>query len=119
MRHRPVSLVGQTSLWTLGALIESAACLVCNDTGVLHIAAALRTPSVAVSCGADVKRWAPFDAQRHRVLWEPMPCRPCSNPVCPEAFGCAAAVSVRQVLESVRNVLSDRSLRMQGVQSSR
>lgn len=102
MRQPSVSLVGKTSLWTLGALIEGADRLICNDTGVSHIAAALGTSSVVVSCGADVARWAPLNRQRHPVLWAPMPCRPCSVAVCPEEHGCAAAVGVAEVLDAMQ-----------------
>lgn len=101
MHHPAVSLAGRTDLWTLGALIEGAAGIVCNDTGVSHIASALNTPSVIVSCGGDVARWAPLDATRHRVLWAPMPCRPCQFALCPEVWGCAAAISVNEVVDAV------------------
>lgn len=96
-----VNLAGRTHLWTLGALIEGAACVVCNDTGVSHVAAALGTPSVVISSGSDVARWAPLDAARHRVLWQPMSCRPCSHAVCPIGHGCATAISVGEVLQAV------------------
>ncbi len=98
MRHEPVDLVGRTTLWTLGALIEGAERVVCNDTGVSHIAAALRRPSVVISCGADVARWAPLDRQRHPVVWQPMACRPCSHAVCPFDHGCATAVEAADVV---------------------
>ena len=96
--HQPaLDLAGRTDLWTLGALIERARLLVCNDTGVQHVAAALGTASVAVSSGADVSRWAPLDAQRHRVLWSPAPCRPCAYPVCPTGHQCARDVGIDDV----------------------
>jgi ADP-heptose:LPS heptosyltransferase len=101
MRHRVVDLAGRTSLWTLGALIEGAERLVCNDTGPSHIAAALGTPSVVVSCGADVARWAPLEHALHPVLWQPMACRPCAHAVCPHGHGCAEAIGSEQVLQAL------------------
>ena len=71
--------------------------LVCNDTGVSHIAAALGTPSVVVSCGADVARWAPLNRELHTVLWQPMPCRPCSHAQCPYEHGCATGITAGMV----------------------
>ncbi|WP_374672883.1 glycosyltransferase family 9 protein [Ideonella sp.] len=101
MRHTPVDLCGRTDLWSLGALLERARLLVCNDTGLSHIAAALRVPSVVVSCGSDVARWAPLDTQRHRVLAEDMACRPCGHRVCPhEGHPCAQAVMPDAVLRA-------------------
>jgi ADP-heptose:LPS heptosyltransferase len=107
-----VNLVGKTDLWTLGALIERAAVLVCNDTGVSHIAAALATPSVVIACGSDVARWAPLDSVRHPVLWQPMDCRPCSHRVCPFGHGCATAIEVSEVMQALtRQLLRPRDPR--------
>ena len=104
MRAPCVNLVGRTSLWVLGALIEGAEQVVCNDTGVSHIAAALGRPSVVISCGADVARWAPPDPKRHRVLWHDMSCRPCSHAECPYDHGCAKAIEVDDVLAAVHAI---------------
>jgi ADP-heptose:LPS heptosyltransferase len=108
MTTTPVNLVGRTSLWTLGALIERSACVVCNDTGVSHIAAALRRPSVVISSGADVARWAPLDRRRHAVLWHDMPCRPCQEAVCPRSSSCADAVDVDTVMQAITGLLATR-----------
>jgi ADP-heptose:LPS heptosyltransferase len=105
MRHPARSLAGRTSLWTLGALLEGARLLVCNDTGVSHVAAALGTPSVVVSLGADVSRWAPADRQRHRVLWRPMACRPCGHAECPIGHGCSTGLALAEVAAAVAEQL--------------
>ena len=98
MQRTPLNLCGHTSLWTLGALIEGAELVVCNDTGVSHIAAALGRPSVVVSCGSDSARWSPLERTLHRVLAQAMPCRPCTHAVCPTEHECATAIEVPQVL---------------------
>jgi len=54
-----------------------------------------------VSCGSDVARWAPLERERHRVLWQPMPCRPCAHRVCPTDHGCAWGLQVAQVVETL------------------
>jgi ADP-heptose:LPS heptosyltransferase len=101
MRHTPLNLSGQTTLWTLGALIEGAESVVCNDTGVSHIAAALGRPSVVISCGSDPVRWAPLDRVRHRVLAHPLPCRPCQHADCPTNHECAQAIEPSQVVRLI------------------
>jgi ADP-heptose:LPS heptosyltransferase len=68
MRAPALDYAGRTDLGTAGALIEGARVLVCNDTGVSHLAAALRVPSVVLSTGDNPARWAPADRRRHRVL---------------------------------------------------
>lgn len=68
MRHPAIDLAGRTDLGTLAALLDGARLLVCNDTGVSHVAAGLGLPSVVVSTGDNPARWAPIDGRRHRVL---------------------------------------------------
>lgn len=99
-RRRCTDLTGRLSLGALAALLADARVLVCNDTGVSHIAAALGTPSVVVASGSDVRRWAPADAGRHRVLWHDVPCRPCMHADCPTGHECAAGVGEREVADA-------------------
>jgi ADP-heptose:LPS heptosyltransferase len=101
MEHTPLNLCGRTTLWTLGALIEGAENVVCNDTGVSHVAAALGTPSVVISCGSDPARWAPLDRARHRVLAHPVPCRPCQHATCPTEHECAQGIQPSQVVRLI------------------
>jgi lipopolysaccharide heptosyltransferase II len=104
-------LTGQTTLGSLAALISRSALLVCNDTGVSHVAAAMGTPSVVVASGSDVQRWAPLDGARHRVLWFDVPCRPCAHDRCPVGHHCALGVSAESVLAEARRLLSERDIR--------
>jgi ADP-heptose:LPS heptosyltransferase len=96
-----VNVAGRTSLGGMAALVDASRLLVSNDTGVSHIAAALRHPSVIVASGSDVARWAPLDRQRHRVLWGDAPCRPCAHAECPYDHSCAWAVHPDQVMAQI------------------
>lgn len=68
MSASALDLTGRTSVGALAALVLKAGVVVCNDTGVSHLAAALRVPSVVVFTGSDAARWAPLDPRLHRAV---------------------------------------------------
>lgn len=68
MKAPSLNVAGETSLGMLAALLERASLLITNDTGVSHLAAAVRVPSVVVFLSSDADRWAPLDLARHRPI---------------------------------------------------
>lgn len=100
------NLAGELSLGGLGALLAGAKLLVCNDTGVSHIAAALKVPSTVVYLGSSPARWAPLDTKLHRRVFHPIDCRPCEHRVCPIGHRCADEISADDVMEEVESLLS-------------
>ena len=88
--HRPaINAACDISLGALAALLRDARLLVCNDTGVSHIAEALRLPSVVIFRRADMARWAPANRQLHSVVFDP------------------TGSNIYTVIESTRAVLND------------
>jgi ADP-heptose:LPS heptosyltransferase len=85
MRRPATVLAGQTSLGVLAALIESSTLVVCNDTGISHLADALATRSVVLLTGSDPNRWAPRDPTLHHALTYPLTL----DPACVLAHGLA------------------------------
>jgi len=104
---RPANLCGRTSLGELAALASRCRLVICNDTGMSHVAAAVGTPSVVIASGSDARRWAPLDGSRHAVIAADVPCRPCSHVVCPIGHPCALAVPASEVLARARSQLEE------------
>lgn len=63
-----VELAGKTDLGTLAALLKNTHLLICNDTGISHLADALKIPSVVVFTTSDPRVWAPFNHNLHRAI---------------------------------------------------
>jgi ADP-heptose:LPS heptosyltransferase len=68
MSGRAIDLVGRTSLGALFALVRRARVVVCNDSGISHVADALGVPSVVLYTTSRPARWAPVDTRLHRVV---------------------------------------------------
>ncbi|HSB68182.1 MAG TPA: lipopolysaccharide heptosyltransferase II [Candidatus Methylomirabilis sp.] len=103
--HRPAILLGgQTDLATLMGLLERAHLLLSNDTGAMHVAAALDTPVVAIFGPTDVEATGPLSCLS-RVVREPVPCSPCLLRECPIDHGCMTGVSVDRVLQAAGDLL--------------
>jgi ADP-heptose:LPS heptosyltransferase len=71
MRNKAVDAAAPISIGAMAALMNGARLLVCNDTGVSHIAAGLKLKSVVIFSKADIARWAPLDRHNHRCIWDP------------------------------------------------
>ncbi len=106
MTNASADLTGLT-FGAMAALLSKARLLVANDTGVSHLAAAFRVPSVVVFTAGDPRRWAPLDNALHVPVHVRVDCRPCDYEVCPIGHPCALGVTVERVLSYVRRLLRE------------
>jgi heptosyltransferase-2 len=101
------NLAGKTSLRELMALLKICRVLLTNDSGPMHVAAALGTP-VVVPFGSTSPELTgpglPGDAQ-NRLLKSDAPCSPCFLRECPIDFRCLNGISVERVVEAVLSVV--------------
>jgi ADP-heptose:LPS heptosyltransferase len=74
MQYPAYNISGKTSIGGAAALIKNASLLISNDTGVMHLASALETPSVIISQNSDINRWSPLNRELHTVIdWNSNP----------------------------------------------
>jgi lipopolysaccharide heptosyltransferase II len=105
MRHRPVDLSGKTSLGEAMALIERCELFITNDSGLMHVAAALDVPLVAVFGSTNPVATGPI-GPNSKVVQAAVPCSPCLSSECPEGhLKCMDQIDVDRVFDVVKEML--------------
>ncbi|HVG94439.1 MAG TPA: lipopolysaccharide heptosyltransferase II [Planctomycetota bacterium] len=101
------SAAGATDLPRLAALLARARLLVTNDTGPMHLAAAVGTPILALFGSTDPDVCGPRGTGPITVLRDRVPCSPCWLRVCPiEGHPCLDPMRVERVLDAARRLLA-------------
>lgn len=97
---------GETSLDEAIALIGMSKAVISNDSGLMHIAAALQTPQVAIFGSSDPAHTPPL-SDKAKVIWLNLPCSPCHKRDCP--FGhlkCLNDILPEQVFVTLQTLQS-------------
>jgi heptosyltransferase I len=97
---KSVSLVGKTDLKSLIEVIRGARFIVSNDSGPMHIAAALGIPVFAIFGPTDPVRTGPY-GRGHTVIREEVSCSPCFKKNCDD-MKCMKGLSVEKVYEVIK-----------------
>jgi heptosyltransferase-2 len=102
-----LNLAGKTSLRELMALLKICRVLLTNDSGPMHVAAALGTPVVVPFGSTSPELTGPGlpGDPRHRLLKSDAPCSPCFLRECPIDFRCLNGISVERVVEAVLSAI--------------
>jgi heptosyltransferase-2 len=96
--------MGKTTLDEAMALIAGADFVVSNDSGLMHVAAALGRPQVALFGSSSPEHTPPASPQA-RVLWLRIECSPCYQRECPLGhFRCMKEMAVEMVLNQLKTV---------------
>lgn len=106
MQVPSISLVGELDVADLIALVQAAPLLLCNNTGPVHLAAALGTPVVDLYALTNLQH-TPWQVPS-RVLFHDVPCRVCYRSICPEGHHhCLELVTPDQVVAAVLELLEE------------
>jgi len=99
-----LNLAGVTSLRELASLIQDCDLLITNDSGPMHIAAALGTPLIALFGSTDQFATGPY-RKSDAVIDKRVSCAPCFRRKCPIDFRCMKEISVEEVVEKAKKCL--------------
>ncbi len=109
MNNRPIALKGCLTIRQLAGVLKKSSMFVCNDSGPMHIAAAIGTPTTVIFGPSKSVETAPY-GNRHRVAEKEVPCRPaCDESVCRHSrfHACMTDLTVDDVFEKVELLWKD------------
>ena len=98
----PIDLVGATDLPLLAAVLAQTRALVTNDSGAMHVAAALAINVTAIFGPTNERETHPLGSGRRSVVHAATWCRPCMLRECPLTHRCMTGVSVDTVVTDMR-----------------
>ena len=105
-KSRPISMAGLATLKQFAAIAKRAALFVGNDSGAMHIAAAVGTPMVALFGPSNPDEWGPR-RDRVKVLSKGFDCRSCFHPTCERGdLNCMKQLSVKEVCAAAVQLLA-------------
>ncbi len=107
MQATPLRLAGRTTVRQLMAVVGRCGLFLTNDTGPMHIAAALGVPVAAIFGPTDSRTTSPFGG-RHRIISHPVDCAPCLLRECPIDHRCMTRLTVDEVYGAATRLLDSR-----------
>jgi heptosyltransferase-2 len=98
---RPINLIGRTDLPSLAAVLTHCHALVSNDSGAMHVGAALGVDVTALFGPTNERETGPRGNGHHTVLTSSVWCRPCMLRECPLTHRCMKGISVEAVVQAM------------------
>ncbi len=96
----PLNLAGKTTLRELAAALKICSLVLTNDTGPMHLAAAVGAPVVAIFGSTSPELTGPLLSPRAQIARQPVPCAPCFLRQCPIDLRCLRALPPASVIEA-------------------
>ncbi len=105
MKNKALSMVGKTTLKSLTMMIKRCHLFITNDSGPMHIAAAVGTPIVAIFGSTDPSETSPL-CDKYKIVSKPVDCSPCWKRECPTNHKCMELIKVSDVMDAVKEMFS-------------
>jgi heptosyltransferase-2 len=102
-----IDLAAKTSLVELMGVLDALSVLITNDSGPMHLASALDTPTVAIFGPTDERETGPM-GRSSRVLRKPVDCSPCLLKDCPTDHRCMTEVGVDEVVAAASQLIEKK-----------
>ncbi len=107
-----LDLTGKTDLLTAAGILKASSAFIGNDSGLMHLAAALGRPTVGVFGSSNPDWTAPLGRHAKAIVPEGFSCRPCYLKICNQPEFCLDTVTAETVLAAVLGLVGDaRTLR--------
>lgn len=103
-KYPMVDLTGKTSLREAMALMSRCLLFISNDSGLMHVAAALGVPIVAIFGSTNPATTSPT-GRNHVIIYKNVACSPCLKTDCPTDFQCMDLIATNDVYEAVVRML--------------
>ena len=103
MSHGPVNFCGRTSLGEAVGLISLCGFFVTNDSGLMHVAASLGVPTLAIFGSTDPVATGPR-GPRTRIIRHETGCAPCLRPECPTDHRCMLSIEAEEVWKEMETL---------------
>lgn len=106
MRKKPVILAGDTDIRTSAALIKKCALLISNDSGLMHLATAVKTPVLAIF--GPTLWWKNYPwGKNNMIIRKDLDCSPCYNykQIDCETLKCLNLIKVEEVWQKIKDFL--------------
>lgn len=100
------NVAGKNNLAQLSACIEKCKLFITNDTGPMHIAAALKVPTIVIFGSTDPVTTSPYGDFPNLIVRKPANCAPCLLRECPTDHRCMHAITVEDVFGAVKTLLT-------------
>jgi len=99
------NLTGLTSLAGAMSIVKKSISVVTNDSGLMHLTAALKHPQIALFGPTNPKRTAPY-GETTKIIYHQVPCAPCKYRQCPKEHICMRQITVEEVFNIIEEALS-------------